>query len=317
MLQLLAQRELLSINTVPTQFKPTWHKTVYCHSGCINALAFNRNGNLLVTGGDDLDLGFHTYPWLSFTRKVSGHLSNIFSVAADSNDLIVSCGRDGFLIRNDLNSTARQLYLAHDDACLKVSISPVNNDLVLTAGQDGWVKLWDFRCSRESFKISGRCNFNSVEFNPVHPDLFLTSDDSGGILLFDQRMVASNDHNHLLQFNTKLFRGEARASTPDVISAVWCPDGKLIGSLLQSFKPVVYKFNDPLPVCILDVENDDSNYFQSNVTIKTGAFSTTFGSKHFFCGSENGVAYGWEIPCLDGLYEYRTQNIVNDTGCVV
>lgn len=70
------------------------------HSGCVNSLNFNKAGNILATGSDDLNIilwnwAFNT-PILSFH---SGHSSNVFQTKfidlGNSDINLVSSARDG------------------------------------------------------------------------------------------------------------------------------------------------------------------------------------------------------------------------------
>lgn len=74
-----------------------------------------------------------------------GHLSNIFSAAFSCTQRhIFSTGNDGLLLKYDVNrgaslvaaSTASDVFVAHEEACFKVSTHPDNEALALTAGQD-------------------------------------------------------------------------------------------------------------------------------------------------------------------------------------
>lgn len=57
------------------------------HSGCVNALAWSKSGNLLASGSDDQHLNIHTYQpedgasqFRLSTTVATGHTQNIFSV---------------------------------------------------------------------------------------------------------------------------------------------------------------------------------------------------------------------------------------------
>ncbi|KAI8913331.1 WD40-repeat-containing domain protein [Gorgonomyces haynaldii] len=234
-------------------------------------------------------------------------MSNIFSVSFDCHESkIFSCANDGLLLRYDRErSTASNVILAHDEACLKLSCHPENEHLVLTAGQDYAVKLWDMR----SESLVGRIQymgvgFNSVEFNPISSNYFISSDDSGGILLHDLRM-AFHTKRPLLRYTTKLYHKSRQSRNVDIPSATWSSDGKHIGALLQRYRPVIYTVDDPDPLVVLDTDESKGQRYQSTITIKSGSFSDSFGSLSFFAGSEHKAAYGWHIPPISDLLEQR------------
>lgn len=55
---------------------------MHCYSqGCVNALNFNQNGNLLASASDDLAVGI--WDWATGKKRhwfESGHIRNIFQV---------------------------------------------------------------------------------------------------------------------------------------------------------------------------------------------------------------------------------------------
>ena len=55
----------------------------------------------------------------------------------------------------------------------------------------------------------------------------------------------------LCSYYTQLNRGRTHANPVDVPSAVWSPDGKKIGAILNGFVPVIYGIDDPEPVLVL------------------------------------------------------------------
>ncbi len=121
------------------------------HFGCVNAIALSSGeANLLASGGDDC----RVFVWNALAepgdskplRIFKGHVSNLFCVEFDStNRHLYSCGNDGFLLQYDLEHDvlkrksvissiiASDVNLAHENAVMKLSISPENDSVVLTA----------------------------------------------------------------------------------------------------------------------------------------------------------------------------------------
>nr|CCC91840.1 conserved hypothetical protein [Trypanosoma congolense IL3000] len=78
------------------------------HDGCVNSLALNSNGDLLLSGSDDLALCLYsTFDWEMKQRYRTMHSSNIFhAVFVPGNDsLVMSCARDGRTLLTNLETS--------------------------------------------------------------------------------------------------------------------------------------------------------------------------------------------------------------------
>ncbi|KAJ3126287.1 hypothetical protein HK100_010342 [Physocladia obscura] len=281
-------------------------RTLRGHSGCVNTLAFDGDGRMLATGGDDcavliwnaVDLLTPSKPVASY----SGHYSNIFSIAFGSySNILYSCGNDGLLVRYDISRAGNlgiavapeSTEVAHESfAALKLSICPKNDNIVLTSGQDGSIALWDMRCS--SRRLQGRISSsncqNCVTFNPTMPDLFLSSDDAGHIILRDLRMSGfENSDKKLYQYVTQLCEtSRLQIANPiDTTSVVFSPCGKMFAATMQKWRPTLYSTSDSFPIAIFKSESDGLWHksslsslstarvlhgYSSSCTIKSGAF---------------------------------------------
>lgn len=160
---------------------------------------------------------------------------------------------------------------------------------------------------------------NSVEFNPMFPNNFICSDDNGSILLYDLRKCFySNDstaHAPLMKYTTSMCRSNFVSRPADITSAVWHPEGRLIGAVTHNSTPTIYEMSNPHPLCILQCAESQGQHYQSVITIKTGAFSTSLGDDYFLSGSEDKHAYGWKLPSIDEMREnQRVNNWVNSTS---
>jgi WD repeat-containing protein 22 len=274
------------------------------HSGCVNALSLNEKNSLMASGGDDKTV----FLWRTTMdvesaapiAKFKGHESNIFSIEFDSSaKRLFSCGNDGLILQYDLTSAAvyskttlaSDVALGHSSAILKLSVCPNQDSIFLTAGQDGEIRLWDNRTDDYTNHIETQTGQNSVSFHPTQPHLFLSTDRSGGIYLRDLRFCFSQNSLYVRKYNTRLYNGSSgRRSVPlDIPSAVWSPDGKRLGAIINCYKPTIYTLDDPDPICILDAST-----YKSLSTIKTGAWDAS--STYFYSGSDDFHAYGWKIP---------------------
>ncbi|KAJ6599030.1 WD40 repeat-like protein [Mycena vulgaris] len=139
----------------------------YGHSGCVNALSWARDGELLITGGDDRTVQIwrmdptllHDYPFVCRHVIQTGHLANIFNakMLPHSSNIATVAG-DG------------QVRVPH---------------LFLTAAEDGTVRQHDLRTSHFvlNFELSG------LSLSPLTPFQLVVSGESPYGYLFDRRQA--------------------------------------------------------------------------------------------------------------------------------
>lgn len=129
------------------------------HNGCVNCLNFNKAGNLLVTGSDDLKV--IVWNWAKgqpITTQTSGHSSNVFQAkflengtANNQTDFnLITSARDGEVrqIQITPDGTAKHRSIVrHDDSVHKITIPEHNYNLneILTAGEDGGKSLYSLK----------------------------------------------------------------------------------------------------------------------------------------------------------------------------
>jgi WD40 repeat protein len=118
------------------------------HEGCVNVVAFNKSGSLLLSGSDDSEVKI----WDPFTRQcltsLSGHISNVF--AADflphKNDKeIVTGGNDADVRYYEIEKKICTVYQHHSKKVLRLSVNPMSPDTFLTCSADGTVRMFDIR----------------------------------------------------------------------------------------------------------------------------------------------------------------------------
>ncbi|KAK7079703.1 DDB1- and CUL4-associated factor 5 [Halocaridina rubra] len=141
-----------------------YRKDLYAHYGCVNAIEFSNEGNLLVSGGDDRRvLLWNIDCVLSENRRPHAmkgeHNSNIFCLSFDScNSKIFSAGNDEQVIVHDLNTGDLVDVFLHREAVYGVSVNPSLDSVFASAGEDGQVLMYDMRESPASgrFRFTGR-----------------------------------------------------------------------------------------------------------------------------------------------------------------
>lgn len=134
------------------------------HKGCVNCLNFNRSGNMLVTGSDDLRIILWDWP----SRKIihnfkSGHSLNIFQTKFvelnNSSASIVSSARDGTVRFSQIPPSGlteiqpKKLY-SHSSAVHKIALNPSTPSEIMSAGEDGCVFSCDIRTNEPAKVIS-------------------------------------------------------------------------------------------------------------------------------------------------------------------
>lgn len=179
------------------------------HDGCVNCLNFNKTGNLIVTGSDDLKV--IVWDWAKskpiVTVHATGHRSNVFQTkflyngsADNQTDFsLITSARDGEvrLIRvgKDGHATPR---LIANHSCFpvhRIAISDTNPNEVLTAGEDGSVIRTDLRDSNTAnekivkLRVNGRgTGLYSIAVHPLDPEFCICGRDKY-VRVYDKRNV--------------------------------------------------------------------------------------------------------------------------------
>ncbi|XP_010453127.1 PREDICTED: WD and tetratricopeptide repeats protein 1 [Camelina sativa] len=130
------------------------------HQGCVNALAWNSNGSLLISGSDDLRINIWNYSSRKLLHSIdTGHTANIFCtkfVPETSDELVVSGAGDAEVRLFDLSRlssrgdddnaiTPSALYQCHTRRVKKLAVEPGNPNVVWSASEDGTLRQHDFR----------------------------------------------------------------------------------------------------------------------------------------------------------------------------
>lgn len=151
------------------------------HDGCFNSLNFNKAGNLLVTGSDDLKIV--VWKWATNTALHvldTEHNSNVFQSKFIENDEnkyglnIVTSARDGdvrLLTISPSGSETCRLLVSHRRGVHKIALPETNPNEILTAGEDGLVVRYDLREKKSEKVIQLRYNGSKVSLYSIaaHP----------------------------------------------------------------------------------------------------------------------------------------------------
>jgi len=176
-------------------------KVLKKHAGCVNTVAWNADGSLLLTGSDDFRLNLWNGPPHYKLRKTlfTGHHRNIFSavfVPFSGDKEIVSCGMDGEIRWADVNDEkSAKLIATYNHMAYKIWFLPNSNTSFVVTHQDGQVRMYDLRTKETGdqniiVKLkNGRktISANSLAFSLNNPNIFALGGADAQIRLFDIR----------------------------------------------------------------------------------------------------------------------------------
>ncbi|KAN0097234.1 WD40-repeat-containing domain protein [Tylopilus felleus] len=195
----------------------------YGHTGCVNALSWAQNGELLLSSGDDQQLRVwrmdpssdtqNEYPFACQTVINTGHSANVFNihmlpsstriatVAGDKQvrvfDVGESVGRSPS--GNEMSYTTRQACVrvlrCHSKRTKRI-ITEDSPDLFLTVAEDGEVRQHDLRTQHSCGR--GACpaplvklpyDLSTIALSPLTPYQFVVGGESPFAHLFDRRHI--------------------------------------------------------------------------------------------------------------------------------
>ncbi|KAJ8714122.1 hypothetical protein PYW08_007742 [Mythimna loreyi] len=268
--------------------KNLYRRELVCHFGCVNAIEFSSNGELLVSGGDDRRVMLWQFGKAIMDRgkpePMKGlHQSNVFCLGiTNDNQKIYSGGNDDIVIVHDLESKCPLEVLQHQRAVCSLSIDPFNERVVTTAGNDGRLLLFDTRQSvHESLVISrSRKAFHGVMFHPAQSGMLTSANARDGVALWDLR---SPKHPVLRYAGTN-------GTCQNCMSVRFNSAGTHILALRRRQAPVLYAVHSPEPVA----EFYHQDYYNS-CTMKSCTFAGE-GDQFVLSGSDDFNLYMWKIP---------------------
>ncbi|KIL70024.1 hypothetical protein M378DRAFT_156082 [Amanita muscaria Koide BX008] len=192
----------------------------YGHTGCVNALSWAENGQLLLSGGDDLTIRLwrmdqsnvaQEYPFVCRAVIHTGHRANIFniaqlpytgnivSVAADRQVRITDAetvlSASAFEKDHNLHSGSIRVLRCHRGRVKRLATEE-SPDVFLTVAEDGTVRQHDLRthhiCDEDSCPaplVKLNHELSTISMSPLTPYQFIVAGDSPYGYLFDRRHV--------------------------------------------------------------------------------------------------------------------------------
>lgn len=191
------------------------------HTGCVNAISWARDGELLLTGGDDTTVrlwrpdsggGSQEHPYKCEGVVETGHRGNIFNahMLPHSNRIATVAGDGQVRVFDVGHSTptsfiAGETYYKRKDAVLAVLrchtsrtkrvVAEQSPDNFLSVAEDGQVRQHDLRtphtcrssCPPPIVKV--RHELSTLALSPLAPHQFVVAGDSPFGYLFDRRQA--------------------------------------------------------------------------------------------------------------------------------
>ncbi|CAG5132541.1 unnamed protein product [Candidula unifasciata] len=255
------------------------------HFGCVNAIEFSTDGELIASGGDDRRLLLWNIGQTIFDDKAPQvidtlHVSNINTCCFDAGNKTVSTGgNDGQVIVHDINMRQSTAVYGLSDAVYCLSADPVNATIIATATDDGKAHLIDFRMSIDTapFVLADLSTaMHSIMFNPAEPRLLATANSKHGIGLWDVRMPLK-----CLQY---------KSNVQNCMSVRFNSRGDQLLALRRRSSPVLFDIAKLHPI----YEFDYKTYYNA-CTLKSCSFAG-LKDEYVMSGSDDFCVYLWKIP---------------------
>ncbi|XP_031786381.1 DDB1- and CUL4-associated factor 5 isoform X1 [Nasonia vitripennis] len=281
-----------------------FRKDLYSHYGCVNAIEFSKEGDLLISGGDDKrvllwdverSIQEHGKPIMMKAH----HLSNIFCLGYNSSkSKIFSAGNDDQVIVHDLKTTDVLNFFRHEKPVYGLSVHPHNDNVFSSACDDGRVLIYDIRGSANSpesfFCLAQHKNpFHSVMFNPINPVMLATANAKEGVSMWDVRKPLK-----------PVLRYGSEGPAQSCMNVRFNEAGTTLLAIRKRLPPVLYAVNSATHLC----QFDHPGYYNS-CTMKSCCFAGS-NDEYILSGSDDFNLYMWKIPDDDSVKWVDSAHII-------
>ncbi|KAL4458237.1 hypothetical protein ABPG75_013102 [Micractinium tetrahymenae] len=155
-------------------------RTLEGHDGCVNTVHFSPDGQLLVSGSDDMQICF--WDWQLGSKVLqfhSGHHNNVFQariMPQSANGVVVTCAADGVVRVAHVpqgaggNAVETRRLAGHRGRAHKLSLEPDSPHCFMSCGEDGEVRHFDLREPAAGHRrlLGCRTQRGRLELNSVH-----------------------------------------------------------------------------------------------------------------------------------------------------
>ncbi|GMR59170.1 hypothetical protein PMAYCL1PPCAC_29365 [Pristionchus mayeri] len=287
-----------------------YQKDVIGHYGCVNAIEFSPNEELVASGGDDRRIVIWATDELLYSRepKMRGkmgrkHFSNIFALAFDLDSKVVySAGNDKFFVASDV-ATGEQIYgMQGNHAAHDISVNMRSGEVLVTrcGGRDA-LYFYDPRTNGPTATISVpstllRSQLFSAQFNPDPSNhLIGVCGEYFGVRFMDRRKLTQ-----------PLFSQDDREES--AMYGGWNKNGTKFAHLASGKAPILYDFKE---CAIYEMSSKRGVLEYMNMhTIKSIEW---IDDDWLVTGSDDFNIYGWCTRNLVSQPQPRGTSFVSDT----
>ena len=273
------------------------------HDGCVNAVNFSPDGELIVSGSDDLQVAL--WDWYKNTKEPvmtydSGHSSNVFQtkfMPYTNNSTVVTCARDGQIRVSFLKPFSKvqetKKIAQHKGSAHRLAIEHGSANVLKTAGEDATVFNIDLR-EPKAEKIltihnesSRKVALYTIDINPSNSLEFVVGGRDLWARVYDSRKI-TQAQGEVKKFCPEHLKTSDRFS-PNITCLVYNYNGT---ELLCSYNDEdIYLFDT--------TQTSGSNYVHSykghrnSDTVKGVNFFGPY-SNYVVSGSDCGHVYIWD-----------------------
>ncbi len=143
-------------------------RTLEGHSGSVTSVAFNPNGNTLVSGSNDKTLKVWDVRSGRLLRTLEGHSAGVKSVAISADGSIVASGSDDSKLKlwDARSGCLLRTLEGHSNGVKSVAFSP-EGSTVVSGSSDNTLMLWDARSGRLLHTLKGHSrSVRTLAFGP-------------------------------------------------------------------------------------------------------------------------------------------------------
>ncbi|KAJ6840413.1 DDB1- and CUL4-associated factor 8-like [Iris pallida] len=150
------------------------HRKLNRHTGCVNTVSFNADGNILLSGSDDKMIVLWDWEFGKVkTLFHTGHTDNVFQARfmPYTNDrTIVTCGGDGEVRHTQILESGEgstMLLAEHEGRAHKLAIEPGSPHIFYSCGEDGLVQHFDLRTQSATKIIMCKSFEKKTVYRPI------------------------------------------------------------------------------------------------------------------------------------------------------
>ncbi|KAL6873571.1 hypothetical protein ACP4OV_013653 [Aristida adscensionis] len=182
------------------------------HRGCVNTVAFNAEGSVLLSGSDDRTVALWNWeraaPTFAFHTGHSNNVLNAQFMHFSDDRSIVSCAADGEVRHSQIQQGGRVVtdeLVELEFAVHKLAVEPGSPHTFYCCCEDSSVWRFDLRekDAKELFKCGAADQFSgenvelfAISIDPRKPCCFAVGGSDEYARIYDNRMISLDDDSH-------------------------------------------------------------------------------------------------------------------------